>query len=248
MSLGIVASSYVSTSGGGGSDYETLVLSYSPGLYLRLGESSGSTAADSSGNNRDGTYQNSPTLGATGLVSGDADTAATFNGSSQYVTVPQTGGWLEDYSFTAFCLVNASSTSGTELQLFGKSDDSAWPNVDWFVGMTNGQLHFFVNQGGSYSFADASATISTSTTYFAAVTYNNPNMVLRVYDADGIHATGANTLSKSSWSTNNFSVAARANGARYFPGTIDEVVWIPSVLSTSELDELAGVALTGTGF
>src|SRR6185295_442818 len=64
-----------------------MVLSDSPVSYWRLGEASGSTAADERGANG-GTYVGSPTLGAAGALAGDPNTAVVVNGSSQYVNVP----------------------------------------------------------------------------------------------------------------------------------------------------------------
>ena len=49
--------------------------------WLRLGESSGATAEDSSSNNNDETYSGTFTLGQTGLVTGDSDTAVRLFGS-----------------------------------------------------------------------------------------------------------------------------------------------------------------------
>jgi hypothetical protein len=63
------------------------VLGLSPIAYWRLGEASGTSAADASGNGHTGTYVGSPTLGVAGLLTGDADTAVTF-GSGKYVTTP----------------------------------------------------------------------------------------------------------------------------------------------------------------
>lgn len=60
-------------------------------LWLRLGESSGTTAVNAgvSGPALDGTYVNAPTLGVTGSISGDADTAVTLTAaSSQRITIP----------------------------------------------------------------------------------------------------------------------------------------------------------------
>ena len=54
--------------GGGGPSYSSSVLADSPLAYWRLGESSGSTAADASGNGRTGSYLNTPTLGAGGAL------------------------------------------------------------------------------------------------------------------------------------------------------------------------------------
>jgi hypothetical protein len=58
-----------------------------PVAYWRLGESSGTTASDAVGSNN-GTYVNGVSLGQTGALSGDANTAALFDGTNDYMTVP----------------------------------------------------------------------------------------------------------------------------------------------------------------
>src|ERR1041385_4054729 len=59
------------------------VLADTPVAFHRLGEASGSTVMlDSSANRNHGSYQNSPTLGATGLVAQDSDTAMQVEHSS----------------------------------------------------------------------------------------------------------------------------------------------------------------------
>src|SRR6266536_1475171 len=55
--------------------------------YWRLGETSGTAALDSKGTNT-GTYQNGVTLGAAGALTNDSDTAASFNGSTNRVSLP----------------------------------------------------------------------------------------------------------------------------------------------------------------
>jgi hypothetical protein len=60
--------------------YAAAVLADSPVGYWRLGESSGTTMTDSSGNGHDGTYVNTPTLGQTGAVPGN--TSALFTAAS----------------------------------------------------------------------------------------------------------------------------------------------------------------------
>ena len=68
--------------------YSAAVLTDNPVSYWRLGESSGTTAADESGANP-GTYLNSPTLGAPSLLASDtADTAVSFDGVNDTVKVP----------------------------------------------------------------------------------------------------------------------------------------------------------------
>jgi hypothetical protein len=57
--------------------YSTAVLAYAPELYLRLSDGT-TTAADSSGNGRNGTYSGSYTQGVSSGSSGLTDTAAAF--------------------------------------------------------------------------------------------------------------------------------------------------------------------------
>jgi hypothetical protein len=64
------------------------VLADGPLAYWRLGEASGTTAADSSGNGHAGTYMGGFTLGVPAALVGDTDTAARFNGSNGMVQVP----------------------------------------------------------------------------------------------------------------------------------------------------------------
>jgi large repetitive protein len=69
----------------GSANYREVVLADSPLAYWRLGESSGTSAVDETGNGHTATYHGSPTLGATGALAGDANTAVTFDGVNDYV-------------------------------------------------------------------------------------------------------------------------------------------------------------------
>jgi hypothetical protein len=77
-------SSDASTDADARSLYAAAVLADKPLVYLRFGETSGTVAHDSSGNERHGLYVGC-TLGASGGPAGDPDTAASFNGTSSYV-------------------------------------------------------------------------------------------------------------------------------------------------------------------
>lgn len=72
--------------GTGGGNYAAVVLADKPLGYWRLGEKSGTTAADSSGNGNDGVIKGTTALGEQGALTGDADTAYYFDGgASSYV-------------------------------------------------------------------------------------------------------------------------------------------------------------------
>ncbi len=68
--------------------YRGAVLSDFPLGYWRLGEAPGQPAFDDSGYANDGSYQNGVTLGTSGALTGDADTAAHLDAANDYVWVP----------------------------------------------------------------------------------------------------------------------------------------------------------------
>ena len=68
--------------------YTATVAADNPSAFWQLGESSGTTAADSSsGGTNSGTYQNSPTLDTAGALFGPSAGSVTLNGTNQYVSV-----------------------------------------------------------------------------------------------------------------------------------------------------------------
>jgi RHS repeat-associated protein len=67
-----IAAHYAARSGESGSGYASAVLADAPYAYYRLGEATGTSAADSSGNARTGTYS-AVTLGALGALTVDAN-------------------------------------------------------------------------------------------------------------------------------------------------------------------------------
>ena len=74
-----------------GKSYSEVILADSPVGYWRLGESSGTSAADATGNGNTGTYTDSYTLAQTGDIAGDTDKAVAFSGANStggYVAVP----------------------------------------------------------------------------------------------------------------------------------------------------------------
>jgi hypothetical protein len=65
--------------------FASVMAAKTPSIWCRLGESSGTTAADASGNGRDGTYSGGPDPRRAGALTGDANTAVTFDGSNDKV-------------------------------------------------------------------------------------------------------------------------------------------------------------------
>ncbi|HEX5923488.1 MAG TPA: hypothetical protein VFY45_06625, partial [Baekduia sp.] len=83
--------------GFGGDDetsYATSVRSDTPLAYWRLGESSGTTAADDL-TAHPATYTGSPTLGGTGALIADSNKAPTLDGVDDRADAPNTSGFFD---------------------------------------------------------------------------------------------------------------------------------------------------------
>lgn len=98
--------------------YGNAVLADNPLVYLRLSDTSGTTAADSSGYGRHFTYAGGFTLGAAGALSGtNADTTGvTFNGSTGHAERAVTD--LAFNGLTAFTIEAWIKTSGANGMIF----------------------------------------------------------------------------------------------------------------------------------
>jgi hypothetical protein len=100
------------------SPYEAFVLSLKPAGYWRLGEAKGPTAADSSGNKRDGEYHGAFKFHQPGALKDDKNTSVLLEGKS-YVEIP---------SNKAFSISDKGLTVEVWLQI---------PDLD-FPGQTSG--------------------------------------------------------------------------------------------------------------
>lgn len=133
--------------------YESEVLADNPLIYWRLGEPSGTTAADLSGNGNDGTYNGAVTLGTTGLLTGDVDTAVTFDGTAddQYVKSNNDFGNTTYPAWTLECGISgltADDEGGRSIVLLVDATYDHWIAcfTRFIVGFTDMQIGF--NWGG----------------------------------------------------------------------------------------------------
>jgi RHS repeat-associated protein len=134
---------------GTGSSYRSAVLDSAPRSYWQFGDAAGSTTAadevDANLGTTDGTYSN-VTLGAVGPLAGSSETAASFNGTSSYVSLPAS--LIADQSYVSVGLWFKAASSTTSGVLFGYQADplttsagsSAARDPALYVG-SNGKLY-----------------------------------------------------------------------------------------------------------
>ncbi|HZC73140.1 MAG TPA: LamG-like jellyroll fold domain-containing protein [Jatrophihabitans sp.] len=120
-------------------------LAANPYLYYQLGEASGPSAADSSGNNHTGTYHGGISYGQPGACARDHRSAVTLDGSSGYITTPDAV--TNPAVFTLETWFKTTTSRGGKLLGFGSAQTgtSLLGAYDRHLYMTNsGQLVFGV--------------------------------------------------------------------------------------------------------
>ena len=205
----------------GGGTYNSEVLTDSPFSYWRLGEPSGTSAADSVGSNT-GTYVGSVGLGQPGL-DGSLDTSVFFDGSGEYVTM---GSVFSSASLgTVDCLIDSTILSG--IQMIASFGTSASDSRFYFG--TNGTNLW--GRMGSDGGITGSTTLSTGTIYHVALTFDSGSY--SIYLNGVLEAT--DTFAGNAG--NGLSRIASLDGSSSFDfaGNIDEVATYASSLTATRL-------------
>jgi glucose/arabinose dehydrogenase/PKD repeat protein len=212
---GALRSQDVRTSGAS-SSYSSTIMANAPLSYWRLGETSGTTAVDQTGAHS-GTYFGGPTLGVAGAIVGDANTAVTLNGTSQYVTVPDSTPfrfagtapfsvevWFKHTADSTYRrVISAENSSGLGWQIYSQS--ASWG---------------FVRSGAGGSAEVSDGTPAGSGWIHTVATYDGTTM--RLYK-NGVEMPASLTSTQSLPSDTTF-VIGRYGGANVsqFNGSIDE--------------------------
>jgi hypothetical protein len=154
--------------------------------YWRLGESSGTTAADATGGGRSGTYVGTVTLGSTGALADD-DTAVTFDGSSGLVQIANHATLQLAGDLTIELWVNSSSMAARQT-LISKSHLREFE----LTLETNGSLNFYHGNGTTGSnTATAVGVVTASTWHHVVVTRSGSTINFYVNGASAGSGTAA---------------------------------------------------------
>jgi len=187
--------------------------------YWRLGESSGTVAVDETGSNN-GTYVNTPTLGVTGLLIGDSDTAVSFNqASAEHIDFDESFSFSVTDTFSLEAVINTSSAPGVNNKIITKQHDSTV-----FHGYT---LHLFSNGRLEFMFrgSDNNEVQIISTAAFGTLVDGTTRHVVITYDG-------------------TFSVAGTKmyiDGVEHIPDTVSDTLLITSDPSTPSSFNIAGI-------
>lgn len=219
--------------------YIQKVLGYAPIAYYPLNEASGTTAEDLSGSGFDGTYSGAAP-GGTGI--GDGNTAASFDGTSDVVTM----GAID----TPF-----DGNAGT-LLLWGKTSAAVWSDgttrylvrliadganlISIHKTTTTNQLQLRRNAGVASKFVVSTALVGTEAPFSAAITWDTVANQMKAYlNGAQVGATQANIDTFAGALTDATIGAQNASATASWSGQIAHVALFNRALTALEIADLA---------
>ncbi len=219
------------------SSYSTTITGDSPSIYYRLGESSGTAAADSSGNGYGATYATGVTLGANGAISGDTDTAVT-SGTSGILTENSSSGLnIGANARSLEAWFKTSSATSQAIMGYGPSGN------DFEVYITGGQLSLWNGSVGSIT--SALPYSPTDNTWHHVVATYDGNVTGTIY-VDG-QQVGKGSFSGQLADTSGHALTVGDDSyGNVFSGTIDEAAVYTSALTAAQVNAHWRVGLAAT--
>jgi hypothetical protein len=226
------------------SRYAMAALALGPVAYWRLGEASGTNADNVQGNaSFDGVYVNTPTLGVTGGLTGDADTAITLAAASyEYVHVDRGSFPQMTTDGTLSCWFKLTTVGVAQVLI----DDDFNNGPFLYVNSSNqlvGRLGY--DDGASASAAPVGSTVlTTGVWYDVFLTFDATDCYIYLngqQDGAGAHVSVTHAMGTQ---TAAISFGRRTSYTDlYLDGSLDEGAFWTRALSAAEVQALYVVGL-----
>jgi len=211
----------------------------SPRVWYQMSDQTGTTAVDSSGNNYDGTYVGSPTLGTSGgPIIGDTDYYIPFDGTDDQIQLPVDG---------AFSGVTARSIEVWFRAQSGTDNDIDFYRQSISTGIGAESLYFYIANSTGKVTVDDRANGSINSRLVSALDYQDGGWHQAVYteDASGnaeLYIDGA-SVDTDAGSIQDLAVpdegkaqiGVGANGTTFDAGDISEFIMYDSELSAARV-------------
>lgn len=213
--------------------YRDVVLADSPIGYWRLDETSGTIAADASGNGLDGTYIGGPTLGQLPLI--NTGNSVSFDGTDDYIEVSSASLIITgDVSVELWMHPDSLSTLQTWVMFaHSATGDPESDNALYSVRTNGADLDTFWEYGdGNNEVVSSANNLSVGTDYSILVTRDNTAKEVKFYVNGSLIATKSYTNSPTGGSAGTLKIGQWSDG-QFANGLIDEVAIYNAVLSHS---------------
>jgi len=212
--------------------YRDTVLATAPVAYWRLGESSGSSAADISGNGNSGTYGNSYLLAQPGALASDPDTAVRFTGT------PSTGDVVVPHGSSLSYGDNVSYEAWVQLATLPPSTSAGANIITKNVGSMLMRIYpsgiFALRKSGGNEIARSSAALTADGRYHQLVGTKS-GATIHLY-LDGVDVTTAVVNQSLTSNTSQLVIGHNPISTNDgLDGFIDEVAVYDHGLSAAEV-------------
>jgi len=208
--------------------YPSAVKADGPASYWRLGETGGTTAADSQGSNS-GTYLNGVTQGAASLLPTDTSNAATaFDGINDVVAVPSSASLspTTNVSVEAWVRPNALPAAGSFASLATKAEAYA-------LQFNGPRLEFTTMINGARRRTQAAAgAIVAGQSYHVVGTYDGTTQRLYV---NGVQIAQSGYTGSLPVNNNRLLIGSWDASSEFLSGTLDDVAVYAKTLTPAQI-------------
>jgi large repetitive protein len=209
------------------SAYRDTVQADHPISYWRLDDSTGTTALDFEHANN-GSYLASPSLSRPGAIFGDPDTAVSFNGTTQYVSVPYSA-TLNPTTFSVEVWAKATGGAGTYR---GVIASRGYPNGWVLYAGSNNTWQFWINNGTGMLMVSGGAVTLNAWTHLVG-TFDGTTV--RFY-VNGVQVSSAAVVTYQPQISKILAIGQGEPGTGFFfPGSLDEPAVYGSALTASQI-------------
>ncbi len=214
-----------------------------PYLYWKLDETTGSTAGDSSGNNRPGLLGGSFTSTAAKACASDTGRAMTFNGSSSYIGQPTNRAAIAGpNTFTLSIWFRTTTSTGGKLLGFGNARTGQSTQYDRHLFMTNSGKIVFGVYPNTVEIVTSPQSYNDNTWHQAVASLSGAGM--RLYVDGGLVASDPSVTTAENYSGywrvgyDNVNSWTTQPSSFFFAGTLDEVAVYTTALTAVDVSAM----------
>jgi hypothetical protein len=214
--------------------YPDFVMEDQPAGYWRLGETTGTMVADTSGHNLVGSYSGGVSLGATGAVSGDSNSAATFDGTSGSAALGDSA-LLQTANVSVEAWVKTTASGAGTQQVVRKRLYGYSLQVDTGTGLPGFWVYSGSLNTAQKTLVTGTGRVTDGTWHHLVGTYDGSNVEL--YVDGGVAGTVAAVVSGGlTYQPGGVAIGRDGDYAgAYFQGSLDEVAIYPTALSATRI-------------
>jgi len=206
--------------------YAVEVMIDRPSAYYRLNEMTGTTAADSSGNGRDGTYSGDFTLGQPGALATSPATSVRLGGGSAIVACPALPR-LGTFTAEAWIKLTGNVTQPGSAAVLS----DIYPSNINFVLEIGGNSLWGGHYNGTWHQSPA-ISLQTGLWYHAVCTFDGTTIILYV---NGVQTGTTIDSSAPQTSSAGWRIGRRWDLADFFNGWVDEVAIYDHALTAARV-------------